>query len=348
MAMEEKIMAKITIIVPVYNVEQYIAKCLDSILSQTFDDYVAFIVNDGSPANEQVIIDRYAKKDKRIKAIQKENGGYGSVLQWAIANCETEYFIICDPDDYFASDALESLMAEAMRTNADLVVGAKNFLYMDGEQEYDTSYNKNYVVLENKKVYDKGTKEFDKLYFVDPSPHSKLYKKVLAEKIEFPNKISFTDNLLFYISLLNANTVTYIDKVCAYYLIDRAGNTSTDLRPTVLQQLAQVFTTILKQSESIPNKPSIYYWRLFESFEYTLQMAKRVSATKEQMLEQLDNVYLFLEQLIPFKKEIMENYKTYVKRGKKAELNNALLLNALTSKMVYKRRVKRILSEKGL
>jgi len=341
-------MAKITIIVPVYNVEQYIEICLDSILAQTFDDYVAFVVNDGSPANEQVIIDRYAKKDKRIKAIQKENGGYGSVLQWAIANCETEYFIICDPDDYFAPDALETLMAEAKRSNADLVIGAKNFLYMDGEQEYDAAYNKDYVVLENQKIYQKGTKAFDNLYFVDPSPHSKLYKKTLAENIVFPNKISYTDNLLFYISLLNANTVSYIDKVCAYYLIDRAGNTSTDLRPTVMQQLTQVFTTILKQSESITNKPSIYYWRLFEAFKYIMHTAKRVQATREQMIEQMDILYPLVELLLPFRKEILNEYKEYSKAGKKDELKNYLFLSPLTSKMVYNYRVKRILNEKGL
>jgi Glycosyltransferases involved in cell wall biogenesis len=341
-------MAKITIIVPVYNVEQYIEICLDSILAQTFDDYVAFVVNDGSPANEQVIIDRYAKKDKRIKAIQKENGGYGSVLQWAIANCETEYFIICDPDDYFAPDALEALMAEAKRSNADLVIGAKNFLYMDGEQEYDAAYNKDYVVLEDRKIYQKGTKAFDNLYFVDPSPHSKLYKKTLAENIVFPNKISYTDNLLFYISLLNANTVSYIDKVCAYYLIDRAGNTSTDLRPTVMQQLTQVFTTILKQSESIANKPSIYYWRLFEAFKYIMHTAKRVQATREQMIEQLDILYPLVELLLPYRKEILNEYKEYSKAGKKDELKNYLFLSPLTSKMVYNYRVKRILNEKGL
>jgi len=341
-------MEKITIIVPVYNVEEYIEKCLDSILAQTYTNYIAYIVNDGSPANEQEIIDRYAKKDTRIRAIQKENGGYGSVLEWAIANCETEYFIICDPDDYFEADALEVLIGEAECSNADLVIGAKKFVYTDGGEEYDAAYNKDYVTLENQTVYQKGTKEFDALFFVDPSPHSKLYRKELAKKIEFPKKASYTDNLLFYISLLNADKVSYLSKVCAYYLIDRAGNTSTDLRPTVMQQLTLVFSSILIQSQELCKKPDIYYYRLFEAFKYIVYTAKRVKADRKQLIEQLNILYTYVELLMPFRKEIMKVYKIYSKGGKKDELKNRLLLNPITSKMVYQRWVKRILNEKGL
>ena len=76
-------MSKVTIIVPIYNVEEYVAKCLDSLLRQTYSDYVIYAVNDGSPKNEQPIIDRYAAAyPEKVVAIRKENGGYGSVLEW--------------------------------------------------------------------------------------------------------------------------------------------------------------------------------------------------------------------------------------------------------------------------
>ena len=74
-------MSKVTIIVPIYNVEEYVAKCLDSLLRQTYSDYVIYAVNDGSPKNEQPIIDRYAAAyPEKVVAIRKENGGYGSVF----------------------------------------------------------------------------------------------------------------------------------------------------------------------------------------------------------------------------------------------------------------------------
>ena len=105
-------MSKVTIIVPIYNVEEYVAKCLDSLLRQTYSDYVIYAVNDGSPKNEQPIIDRYAAAyPEKVVAIRKENGGYGSVLEMAIARLDSEYFLVCDPDDYLADDALETFLA---------------------------------------------------------------------------------------------------------------------------------------------------------------------------------------------------------------------------------------------
>ena len=84
-------MSKVTIIVPIYNVEEYVAKCLDSLLRQTYSDYVIYAVNDGSPKNEQPIIDRYAAAyPEKVVAIRKENGGYGSVLEMAIARLDSE------------------------------------------------------------------------------------------------------------------------------------------------------------------------------------------------------------------------------------------------------------------
>ena len=102
-------MSKISIIVPTYNVEKYIAKCLDSLVIQDYDDYDVLVVNDGSPFNEQVIIDEYVKKYPNIiKSIVKENGGYGSVLELAISKSDAEYILVCDPDDYLTPNALST------------------------------------------------------------------------------------------------------------------------------------------------------------------------------------------------------------------------------------------------
>ena len=91
---------KVTIIVPIYNVEKYIEKCLRSLLAQSFSEFEVWAIDDGSPDNSSDIVKEFCKKDSRIKLIQKENGGYGSVLEYAIKRIETEYFLICDPDDW--------------------------------------------------------------------------------------------------------------------------------------------------------------------------------------------------------------------------------------------------------
>ena len=127
---------KISIIVPVYNVEKYIGKCLESLVKQDYSNYDILVVNDGSPFNEQAIIDEYVKKyPSIIKSIVKENGGYGSVLQLAFNESDADYILVCDPDDYLADDALSTLISYQKKDDVDLVVGAKNLVYEDSDTE---------------------------------------------------------------------------------------------------------------------------------------------------------------------------------------------------------------------
>ena len=145
--------SKITIIVPIYNVEKYVAKCLDSLIKQTMKDFEVFAVIDGSPDNSIDIVRKYEKKDSRIKCIDKENGGYGSVLEYSIKNIKTEYFLICDPDDWLAENALEVLYNKAQETGADIVAGDKYFVYSDDNK---TEYNSSLInpgALEPNKIY---------------------------------------------------------------------------------------------------------------------------------------------------------------------------------------------------
>ncbi|MEG0177560.1 glycosyltransferase family 2 protein [Anaerorhabdus sp.] len=329
-------MNKITVIVPIYNVEQYVRTCFDSLLKQTFKDFIVYAVNDGSPANEQVIIDEYVTKypDKFV-GIEKENGGYGSVLEMAISKLETPYFIVCDPDDYLADDALEHLFNLAELSNADITIGAKYFIYSDGtDSDYDAAYNTTFTRLKSNTVYNKGTNEYDDLFYIDPSPHSKLYKKEVAKNIRFLHKVGYTDNLLFYISLLTADKVIYTDKACAYYLVDRAGNTMTDIRPKALDAHIEVFKTIVDQAETL-NPCNMFYYRMFESYKFILYQTPRMSGTKIEYKEKLDHLYELVEKLIPHRDAIKPLYKKYAKGGFLEKYRDMRLLNQSSSKKTF-------------
>ena len=128
-------MAKVTIVVPIYNVEKYLPKCLDSLISQTFKDIEIWAISDGSPDNSVKIIKEYEKKDKRVKCIEKENGGYGSVLEYAIKNIKTKYFLICDPDDWISEDAIEVLYGAAEDNKLDFVRAAYYDVYSDNNEK---------------------------------------------------------------------------------------------------------------------------------------------------------------------------------------------------------------------
>lgn len=109
-------------IVPVYNVEKYLAKCLDSLLQQTYTDFEIIVVNDGSPDNSQAIIDDYAARyPDKIKAFVKENGGLSDARNFGIARASGMYFVLVDSDDYIDPYTLEQLHAAAESTMPDVI-----------------------------------------------------------------------------------------------------------------------------------------------------------------------------------------------------------------------------------
>lgn len=112
----------ISIIIPVYNVEKYLRRCIDSILSQTYTDFEAILVDDGSTDESGKICDEYALKDSRIKVIHKKNGGVSAARNSGLDVAVGEYVAFCDSDDYLSADYLEVIFNSLKENNADCVV----------------------------------------------------------------------------------------------------------------------------------------------------------------------------------------------------------------------------------
>lgn len=112
----------ISVIIPVYNIEWYIGKCLDSVIGQTLKDIEIIVVDDGSTDDSSRIIDRYARTDSRIVAIHKTNGGVVSARNCGIAQATGLYILFVDGDDHLAPDACERLLRKAQATSADMVI----------------------------------------------------------------------------------------------------------------------------------------------------------------------------------------------------------------------------------
>ena len=330
-------MKQVTIIVPIYNVENYLRTCFESLLKQTSKEYEVLAVNDGSPDNSQAIIEEYAAKyPDLIHAVQKENGGYGSVLELAIQTIDTPYFLVCDPDDTLEPNAVETLLNLAKVSGADLTVGAKTFVYENSrDEDYDKAYNGAYVTLKPNTIYRKGSERYDDLFFIDPSPHAKLYKKALSEKIRFPKKVGYTDNLLFYINLISADSVIYTDVSLADYLIDRAGNSMGDISVKAMRGEIEVFKSILKQAEALGDVPDIFYYRMYESFKFMLYKTRRVQCTKREYVKILDQLEGFLQSLLKHSDVIIHYYRKYTKVKILERFRDELLLRDLTQKRTY-------------
>lgn len=130
---------KISVIVPIYGVEKYLQRCIDSLLKQTYTDYELILVDDGSPDSCPIICDEYAKRDKRIKVIHKENGGLSDARNTGMQEATGEYIVFVDSDDWVCDDYLEKLLQAISDTEADICECEVIYAYGDEQKPMQIS-----------------------------------------------------------------------------------------------------------------------------------------------------------------------------------------------------------------
>jgi len=322
--------AKVSIIVPIYNVEKYLKKCLDSLINQTFEDIEVWAVSDGSPDNSMEIVKEYSEMDSRIKCIEKENGGYGSVLEYAIGKINTPYFLICDPDDWLANDAVEKLYNAVEENKVDFVRASYyNVFSNDGEK---TSENgilyPNIFQPKAGKIYNN---ELIKFLFMSESPHAKLFKTDLAKDIKFPHKVSFTDGVLYKLYVAKMKSAYILEDKLAFYLIDREGNTATDVKPKIADQHLCVFNSIMEQYEKYEKKENLFYYRMFLQCEFVNSELAKIK-DREAYKEKRELLYSMYKECRKYRKQI---YSCLIYENKKKALGYRLLLNSVTSRFMF-------------
>lgn len=330
---------KVSIIVPMYKVEEYVAKCIESLLKQTYKNIIIYAISDGSPDHSLSIAKGYADKDKRVICIDKENGGYGSVLEYAISVIDSEYFLICDPDDWLKKNAIEVLVQEAKAKNAEIVIGDKYNVLTESSEKTCVKTNSEYpfVVIKPNIVEERNAEKYSFLYV---SPHAKLYKTSVAKNIIFPHHVSYTDFVLYSCSLMKAKRVLYIDRPLAYYLIDRPGNTNTDRSVKAVRDHIVVWFSIYEQLMGIGGSHCYLLNRLY--FEYKMILSayfKYVPAESRKELQ--EGINKIRNILISRKKEITGINNNSIKRM----IDYKLLLNKRVGIETYEK-IKYILGKK--
>ena len=209
---------KISIIVPVYNAEKFIDRCMQSIYSQTFTNYEIILVNDGSKDNSLALCRKYAESDSRITVIDKENGGAGSARNKGIEIAKGEYLAFPDVDDWFEPNMYEELYSLAKSGDYDIVFSGVNYFeHNKSALKYKNSItcgDKSYNTQEDCR---KNVMDFFPTSTIFDVPWNKLYKRSVAieKNVRFADTKRCQD-AMFNIDFYNAvNTVVSIDK--AYY-----------------------------------------------------------------------------------------------------------------------------------
>ena len=201
---------KISIIIPVYNVERYLRTCLDSVVNQTLDGIEIIAVNDGSTDNSLKILEEYQSKySDRMKVFTTENHGVSHARNYGLTKASADYIQFVDSDDFIESEMCEKLYNKAVKDNNDIVICGRYNVY---EREHINELNKeapkliylnrNFILQENK--YE--------LSQILPFPWDKLFKRSLLEGIEFPEKMRFEDLVFVYKVCPRAKSFGIVDE----------------------------------------------------------------------------------------------------------------------------------------
>ena len=217
----------ISVVVPAYNIEKYIERCIKSILNQTYINIEVIIVDDGSTDNTASIIDKYALKDHRVIPIHKENGGVSSARVEGIHRATGEWIGFVDGDDVIEANMYEVLMNNAIKYNADISHCGYQMVFPDGHVDY--YYGTKKISEQNKR---QGLIDLIKGDFIEPGLWNKLYKKSIVKKAIKSKiwncNIRINENLLMnYLIFKETNKSLYDDRVFYHYILRKGSATVT-------------------------------------------------------------------------------------------------------------------------
>ncbi|HEW3677799.1 TPA: glycosyltransferase family 2 protein [Streptococcus pneumoniae] len=225
---------KITVIVPVYNVENYLRKCLDSIISQTYKNIEIVVVNDGSTDASGEICKEFSEMDHRILYIEQENAGLSAARNTGLNNMSGNYVTFVDSDDWLEHDALDRLYGALKKENADISIGRYNsydetrYVYMT----YVTDPDDSLEVIEGKAIMDReGVEEVRNGNWTVAV--LKLFKRELLQDLPFPIGKIAEDTYWTWKVLLRASRIVYLNRCVYWYrvgLSDTLSNTWSEKR----------------------------------------------------------------------------------------------------------------------
>lgn len=206
-------MVKISVIVPVYNVEKYLAECLNHITDQTFTDIEIICINDGSTDNSVNILSEFGEKDNRIRIISQENRGLGASRNRGIELAKGDYIYFMDGDDFLELTALEELLEISKKYNLDFAIfKISNFKESTTEPIDDEYYSMPYL---KKRVGDNVFKYYDVADIalrLAVNAYGSFFKREFIGDLRFPEGLLFEDNIFFARALFKAKRIYFHDE----------------------------------------------------------------------------------------------------------------------------------------
>ena len=219
---------KVSVIVPVYNVYDYLDKCLDSLAKQTLKDIEILIINDGSPDNSQEIIDEYTKKYPKMKGFKKPNGGLSDARNYGLEKAHGEYIAFLDSDDYVTNEKKKKMYLKAKEKDFDMVVCDINYVYP------------NKTLLVNSGITN-DTEDIKKIYpTIHPAAWNKIFKKELFQnEVYFKVGVWFEDVEFIYRMLPYIKSIGVCHEAFNQY-VQREGSITNTVNPKIYDYIGNM------------------------------------------------------------------------------------------------------------
>ncbi|NSQ65201.1 glycosyltransferase family 2 protein [Enterococcus faecalis] len=321
-------MCEISIIVPVYKVEPYLRKCVDSILAQTFTNFEVILVDDGSPDNSGKICDEYAIKDSRVRVIHKENGGLSSARNAGIDIAQGKYLGFVDSDDYIAEDMYEVLYENLKFYDAD-ISSVEIIPFRDDKYE-NTSKEKKEILL-NKKEAIKSVLEGTDFYAY---AWNKLYRKELFYNNRYLEGETFEDAYIIIDILLEIDKIIVSNEEKYFYLQRNDSIMGQKFSKKTLDVIKAWQYNQKKILSHFPDLKDSYNRRLCWAYFYVLD--KLILSSNYKQIPETKEIIEFLKK----NRNFILSYKGFTKSRKIAIV--ALSFGSVWYKKLVEYRLKKL------
>ena len=261
--------SKVSIVVPIYNTEAYLERCVDSILAQIYDNIEIILVDDGSSDSSPEICDRYAERNSRVKVVHKKNGGLSSARNAGLNVATGDYIGFVDSDDYVSTDMYGLLVERLEGSNCDI----SNVMYVRVDEEGNETPSRVTHMADCEISSEQFVREL-MLHTGDVSVCTKLFRAELFEKVRF-SEGKLNEDLLFMLEMLSVvKSVAFVGRV-GYYYFTRSGSISGGYGKAVIDMVGNS----LKAKETVDRsysklKRETERFAIYQHFAYLLLVPK--------------------------------------------------------------------------
>ena len=323
---------KVSIIVPIYNVSEYLDKCLENIIEQTYNNIEIILVDDGSTDDSGRKCDSYARLDERIKVIHKENGGLSSARNAGLDICTGNYIVFVDSDDWISKFMVEKLVNKLIKSKSDIV--CCEFFEVDEKTLLCSKIDAEEKIMESEEALEKLLKLEIRDY-----AWNKIYKRELFSELRFPDGRNYEDMATTYRAFMQANKVCVIPDLLYYYVTRNGSIANTSNTEKILKNKYDAMISYYERIETISQQyPQLRELTICKFFDRAISFIEFIDIIKKN-----NNAIKWRKETIKYLNKYYEEYKLSKKVSKKRLFKVKILVKNNIDLSIFYKRVKKIL-----